>query len=143
MNNCEKCSNQSIFSIKENKSNFILKNPQSKNICEIKVDGCLIKDNSLIKCDYIFEIYENSNIAKLIYVELKGVNLNHAKDQIISTDNLLKNRYSSQRAMSKKAFIVTTRCPVSSSDLRIIKTVLKKRYGIVLESKNTPCEYTT
>lgn len=71
----------------ENGKRFELDNRTNADICKVRVDGCLITDNDVRKCDFFFEV---GGITKSYFlVELKGVDLNSAVKQIESTYDLL------------------------------------------------------
>lgn len=142
MSNCKNCSKKAIFSIAESKSSFVLKNTNHKYVCEVKVDGCLITTKQR-KCDFLFEVYTDKPdiIEELIYVELKGSNLEHGAKQILETDMALHAIYSQKKISSKKAFIITSRSPLSSKELRVLKTDFWKKYKIVLDIKNRSYEH--
>ena len=40
----------------ENGKRFSFDNRSNADICRVKIDGCLITDNSLRKCDFFFEV---------------------------------------------------------------------------------------
>jgi hypothetical protein len=66
----------------ENGKKFRFNNPSHKTICRVHVDNCLIKDQTIRKCDFLFNIVEDS---KYYLVELKGTSIDIALKQIVST----------------------------------------------------------
>lgn len=133
------CSCKSIFSVSENKSTFKIENKISKYICEIKVDNGLITSGA--RCDYLYEIYgscENKNsvaISELIYVELKGCDLRKAISQIESTFAATKSNYKNTKSINKRAFAITSRSPITSSELKKVKIDMVRKNGIIFEQK--------
>lgn len=49
------CFSRSTSAI-ENGKKFIFNNPNKKAVCRVRVDDCLIKDKTIKKCDFLFEI---------------------------------------------------------------------------------------
>lgn len=109
--NTEECFSFS-HSAKENKSSFSF-NKNRKDICRIKLDGCVVVDSTTQRCDYILV----DCVAKELYlVELKGKNIAKACEQLTSTfqqlPQALKNNYQIH------AYIVATRVPKINSSVR-------------------------
>lgn len=77
--NCTACARNPINNAQENKSKYSLLNPQRREVCKIQLDGCVLNDSSLLKCDYLFLSCETS---AAFFVELKGSDILHAIDQI-------------------------------------------------------------
>lgn len=70
---------------KENKTTYKLINLSKKEVCKIRVDDCLIKDNQK-KCDYLI-LSCTDQVA--ILVELKGGNIEDAFPQLDGAINFL------------------------------------------------------
>lgn len=64
---------------------YRLENESNKELVVYSIDGSLINDNDVKKCD--FGIFTEDN--ELFLIELKGKNLVHAIDQLASTINIL------------------------------------------------------
>ncbi len=78
----------------ENNKYFELKTPKIWKCTKIKIDGDLISDQSVEKCDYAFTVHdEHDNKNAILYVELKGHDLEKAIAQLESTINLLKDHF--------------------------------------------------
>ena len=120
---CSECKNSKNITIKENKRVFTIKNSTTKNINIVKVDDCLIKNGQ--KCDYLFEI-ECEDLKEILYVELKGKDLNHALEQILTTIEFCKNNYS-HHYYTRKAFVVLSRYPKEDSSIQKRKRALKRQ----------------
>src|SRR6185369_7185370 len=80
-------------SLSEHGCKLLIETRDNSEICTIKVDGCIISDSPIPKCD--FAISPCNNAASTFYfVELKGSDYSHAYEQIISTINYFRNRIS-------------------------------------------------
>jgi len=75
-------SKNKIIAVSENTRRFEIRNDKSKFVNKVRVDGCLIDDNREC-CDYLFEI--DKSISLVIYVELKGSDIQKAYNQLIAT----------------------------------------------------------
>ena len=126
---CNECKEDKIIPAKENKREFIIKNNSKKNINKVKVDDCLIKSGQ--KCDYLFEI-ECESLKEIFYVELKGKDLNHALEQILTTIKFCETNYS-HHSYKRKAFVVLSRYPKEDSSIQKRKKEFK-RQNITLKS---------
>lgn len=86
-----------VLKCEENKKVYRL-TTENCRIAKYHVDGGLINDTTQ-KCDYMLICYGNEN--KIIFVELKGNDTNHACDQLSATINLLAKRFT---AIDNKRF---------------------------------------
>ena len=135
--NAECFSNASSAS--ENGKKFILKNVSGKSICRVRVDDCLITDQKSKKCDFLFNIKENS---RYFLVELKGVDLDTAVKQIESTFDHV-NQKIKQPPVNYIGIIVSSAVPRASTlkfqnlqdKLYRAKKLLVKRKSLVYEEK--------
>ncbi len=75
--NCTECNQNAIINAAENKSKYSLVNPQRREVCKIRVDGCVFLQVEGIKCDYLFLSCDTSTV---FFIELKGSDLSHAID---------------------------------------------------------------
>jgi hypothetical protein len=73
----------------ENGKKFRFNNPSNKTICRVHVDNCLIKDQTIRKCDFLFNIVEDS---KYYLIELKGTSIDIALKQIVSTFEVVNGK---------------------------------------------------
>lgn len=98
----------------ENGKKFLLENPGQKLVCRVKVDNCLVEDNTISKCDYFFTVCnkksQKTEIEKYFFVELKGGDVGHAVKQIDATFKLL-NKSLKAPAQNCKGVIIATRVP--------------------------------
>jgi PCRF domain len=116
----------------ENGRVFTLDLPKGEKCCKIHVDGCLITDNNQQRCDYWFHHYDkNDNV----FVELKGMDIEHAVEQIIATIGWLETRMDLPKEKRNGA-IVLSKNPLTSTKTQVLKTDFRKKYGNRLEIKN-------
>lgn len=127
--NCRTASSQKLFTFEEKNSKLTLENIDQVNSTKIIVDGCEINDES-IRCDYML-------LAKGLefYIELKGQDLTHAVNQIKAT---IKRLSSDIKKKNKKAYIICTRSPLSSTKIQTIKFDLLKNFNSELQIKSSP-----
>lgn len=111
---------------KNNRSKFRLENPKKAKFRVVKIDGCVIKEG--IRCDYLVIL---SNKYEL-YIELKGSNVKHAIEQITTTIQ----KITADKSSLKSGFIASTRCPITSPEIQILKKKLRKKYNAKLIIKN-------
>lgn len=111
--------------VEENGRKAVFLNPGNAAIKKVRVDGCLIVDETL-KADYIVS---KPNVVDVI-VELKGKDIDHAKDQIVATLAFWKAHppFSAKIA----GLIICSRSPMSSSDLQVMKKKVKDQHGLLL-----------
>ncbi|MCB9233487.1 MAG: hypothetical protein H6581_17655 [Bacteroidia bacterium] len=96
---------------------------------EVIVDGCAINQGP--KCDYL--LIQSSGFEH--FVELKGVDIPHAFKQIEAT--ILKLS-SNPKGIEKHAYIISTSCPLTTSQIQIQKSKFKKNFNSSLLVKNSP-----
>lgn len=114
-----------IISLKEKKSQFILKNPHKEKIGEIRYDECPAYGHYGEKrCDYILT---HSEIT--IFIELKGKNFEKAISQLQKSINNTKNNCYGK----KYAFIVASKFPSATSSSANYKKIFRKQYNTMLE----------
>jgi hypothetical protein len=115
----------------EHKRKFVIESSKNDPCCRIRVDGCLIKDMKMEKCDFWFHhCSESSNV----FVELKGQNIKKAYAQILSTLKWVKPKIDLLKDTCHAA-IVVSKSPLSSPEIQNLKIDFKKKYGNRLEIK--------
>ena len=122
-----KCDPQ--ITLKENRSKLTFLNPNRDEITVIKVDGCAIKDNNTLKCDYAIVPCDEIEM----YVELKGCDIPHAIKQLESTIKLLSEN---PKKIKKHCFIVSTRFPKYTTSIQILKDKFRKNFNSTFQVKN-------
>lgn len=118
-----------LLVVEEAGKKFTVKNEAQKKINKVKVDGCLITEGK--KCDYLFEVNnEKPEIVHVLYVELKGKNIEHAYEQLLSTMQFCKIRHAKAK---KECHIVASRIPKATTETQRLQKILKKDYGANLK----------
>ena len=109
------------------KRTYRLHNESEKDIVVYKIDGGIIDNDEVQKCDY--GIYTEDNW--LFLIELKGSDLNHALDQINSTiDVLFKKPSVKVKKLNARIVLSKVRVPdVTASKENKLKQRLHKSYG--------------
>jgi len=133
--NFEKCSEKSknkIIAVSENTRNFEIRNDKSRLVYTVEVDGCLINDGK--RCDYLFEIDK-----LVIYVELKGSDIQKAYNQLIATIGYCKHRHDK---IVKECYIVASRVPRAGTDIQTLKKKMASTHKIQLFVKTQKAERT-
>ena len=129
---CTQMTSHKIIKVKENHSSFKLHNKPKLTIQKIKVDGCLVEDETQKRCDYLFVIpsYAQKN-KRAIYVELKGNGITDAIHQLEATLQFTRSQYQSA---DKVCFIVATQAPRYTSHMHRYRQRFKNQYGADLEN---------
>ncbi len=71
------------------------------------------------------------------YIELKGKQVEHACEQLrVTIEQLTKNKND-----KKYSFIVSTACPLTTTEVQIYKAFFKKKYNCVLQVKSNVCQH--
>ncbi len=131
--NCSEITKKKIISVEENARKLALINENERFVRKIKVDNCLIKGEQE-RCDYLFEIEENCTL--VIYVELKGKNIEKAYSQLMATIQLLLNKHQNCK---KYCCIISSRTPPQiRTTLQAMRVQMLKKYGAKLLTKNSP-----
>jgi hypothetical protein len=131
---CAEISNNKIITAKENGMQLVIKNPTQKQITKIRVDDCVITDESK-RCDYMFEITDTSlskNIYRVIYLELKGRHIQEAYVQLATT---IDRFIAEHRTCKKECHIVSSKVPMTASDVQQLKIkMLKNKQATLIVS---------
>lgn len=132
--NCEKVLTKSKIPLKEKKrkSQMVFVNDSLKKIRKIKIDGCRITEG--LRCDYL--IIDDTGFEH--YVELKGSKIEYAIKQITKTIDTVSSVPKNEK---KEAFIVSSRCPLASTEIQKHQKNLIKNYNTFLTVKNGVCEH--
>ena len=118
--NCITQSTNRIVTAEENKRKLTINNPSTKVIRKIKVDGCLPIVSGK-RCDYLFEI--NEPISHVIYLELKGCDIEKAFEQLIATIEIFKSEHHN---LKKECHIVASRVPKAGTKIQQLKVKILK-----------------
>lgn len=118
-----------VVKLKEPREKRIYKlhNDTEKEIVVYKIDGGLINDTSVLKCDN--GIYTEDDW--LFLIELKGKDLEHALEQINSTiDILLKQKNIKPKKLNVRIVVSKVNIPkILESKEKKLKQLLYKSYG--------------
>ncbi len=117
---------------RNNRSKFRLQNPKRASIKVVQIDDCVIQEG--IRCDYLLILPNEQEL----YIELKGSDVKHAVEQISRTIDLLA---CNSQSLPKLCFIVSTRCPINSTEVQNIKKKFRQKYNAKLVIKNGEINY--
>lgn len=102
------------------------KSDSKEKFCRIIVDDCLIKSQTVEKCDFAFHRCKNDD---KYFVELKGVKIKKAFNQIVKT---ITTHIPSPKEKNY-GFIIASRVPRSGTDINILKQEFRKKHGVALK----------
>lgn len=119
---CANNSNNPLITAQAHGRQLVIHNPAGKQISKVEVDGCVVTDNSL-RCDYLFEV--DAPMAKVIYLELKGKDVDRAYAQLCATMDRFAARH---RGISKDCHIVASRVPKAGPKVQVMKVKMLKNY---------------
>jgi hypothetical protein len=131
---CENFKTDPKIVLQENKSKITFLNADRNKIQIIRIDGCVIKDNKTLRCDYGVVPCDEVEI----YIELKGSDIKHAVRQIESTISLLS---SNPQKIRKLCFIVSTRVPRQTTSIQQLKIHFKNKFNASFQIKNIQDNY--
>ncbi|MEB3126055.1 MAG: hypothetical protein VKL00_10605 [Synechococcales bacterium] len=131
---CEEYKSDARLVLQENKSKITFLNPNQDQVLIIRVDGCVIKDNKILRCDYAIVPCDEIEI----YVELKGSDISHAVEQIESTIKFLSDN---PQKIKKLCFVVSTRVPKQSTSVQQLQSQFKKKFNASFRIKNIQDSY--
>lgn len=80
-------STDSNLKFEENKKMIVFQNPNRRETISYWVDGGMIDDTTIVKCDGLFIVL---GLNKAVFIELKGVDVKHAIEQIGNTVKMYK-----------------------------------------------------
>lgn len=127
-NNCTTVKKISIITCTENGKTFRLLNPNRISIDYIKVDDCIYpKGINDWRCDYALNF---KNVT--IFVELKGGDIVHAIEQILTTKKDAKFTINKEQF----AIVVSSKFPQEDSSIQRLKATLKEKEKMTLFHKN-------
>lgn len=128
--NCEKIKKDKKIVLSENKSELVFQNPERLELCILQVDGCAIQEG--LRCDYALSV---ESLEEEFYIELKGSDIQHAFKQIEST---IQSISSDSQKKAKVCFVISTRCPISSPEIQVVRKRMRKKFNAELIVKKTP-----
>lgn len=121
-----------IIPLEEKGKTMIFKNKNRKTVQKIQVDNCAIKDG--IKCDWL--VINDKNIEH--FVELKGVDVKHACEQLIRSINELSGNPNNG---AKYSFVISSRVsPSIRTTIQNFQRHFKDKFSCKLIVKNNQHE---
>ncbi|MDR0707596.1 MAG: hypothetical protein LBF60_06950 [Treponema sp.] len=113
---------------KEKRTEITFYNGSKETVAKISIDGCVITDNTVKKCDYLLLCVK---IKKAVFVEMKGNKVETAIKQLSATlDNEMVKTPLAQ--YEKKAYAVVTGNPVFSRFQNAQDRFFRKHKGCTL-----------
>lgn len=109
-----------VVTAEENKRKLVINNPGGKTVLKVLIDNCVVKDNSP-RCDYMFEI--GSPIERIIYLELKGCDVDRAFEQLCATVDRFAGNH---KMFRRECHIVASRVPKAGPKVQALKVKLLK-----------------
>jgi hypothetical protein len=132
---------QSVIVCTENRSTYKYNNKSHHNVAKIKIDGGLLSDLTIKKCDWLLVNWDNGIS---YFIELKGCDFSKAITQIKSTLDVLLSSLCKLKVIIINVRIVTTKTyPKIKQNSDYVK--LKKqveRTGGTFKNQNTLLEDT-
>jgi hypothetical protein len=113
----------------EKRTKITFRNSTGETVKKIRIDGCVITDNNLKKCDYLLVCVE---VKKAVFVELKGNKVMTAIEQLSAT---LDNKFvkTSLEKYEKRAYAVVTKIPIPSTEIQNKQNNFRKYKQCTLE----------
>ena len=128
----EECTDTKIvFQDGASKSKMCFSNPSRKSVQKIRVDNCLIKEGK--RCDFL--LIDDNNVE--YFIELKGKQVEYACTQLMETIKKITRDMS----VLKHAFVISSACPLTTTEVQVYKSMFKRIYNSQLHVKNVYCEY--
>jgi len=132
ISNCEEINSDPKIVINDpdgGKTELRLRNFKGIKVRIIKIDNCVIED--ITRCDYVVEI-PIDNIKVVLFVELKGKNVEHGIEQLEKTINHIcfKDRYNS--VLNKRAYLMITQLKIPKSKVENFKEKFRNKHNCLL-----------
>lgn len=132
-NTCVKVTSVSKIKVEENKRCVIINNPNNEKFTVTEIDGCLILNS--IACDWLIS---NKSIGDVL-IELKGCDVDHAVEQIMSTAEYIDSNKIS--AGKKAGLIICSKYPRIDTKVQRYKAAFAKKYRAPLHIVNNGGEF--
>jgi hypothetical protein len=111
---CEYEGKKTHIVCEEKRTKITFHNTTGETVAKIRIDGCVIKDNTVKKCDYLLLCVE---IKRAVFVELKGNKVETAIEQLLVTlDNETVKK--PLEHYEKRAYAVVTVFPKSNTGIQ-------------------------
>jgi len=130
---CESLVTDPKIVLKEMRSRITFRNPHRNVVRHVVIDGCVI--NKGPRCDYL--LINSSSVEH--FVELKGSDVRHA---IVQLKRSIEQVSTDVRGGEKKAFVVSTRCPLASPEVQKHQLDFRKKYkaALTISSSGYECK---
>ena len=142
-----KCYCASRFKVHERKSSFVMVSRDVTAINKFKIDGHFDTDTTHDKCDYLFHHHPSGTKKDTcIFVELKGVDIEHAVKQIGDTINRFSRDgyFHNKPNLNIIGAIISTGYPANDATYRRRVMEITKRfsqYRLRIENKKYEMRY--
>lgn len=127
---CERHTRSPRIVLEERRSKICFLNPLRNAVRCVKIDDCVLTEGP--RCDHLIlggdaVILGDGPVEQ--YVELKGADVRRALIQITTTIGKISE---APRTSRKKAYVVSTRCPLSSPEIQAQQKHFLKSHNAVL-----------
>jgi len=130
LNDCKETGTGESFSKTEKRKTFVLQS-NKKFACEVvDIDDCVLKEEEIRKCDWLFLVPNKDGITnkpKAYYVELKGINIDEACEQLYNAIDRTKNQIPN---FEIEARVISPKGPqpeiTNSTYYRKVRRIIKK-----------------
>ena len=129
---CEKRVRHRSIVLREKRRRITFHNPSQSLVRRITVDGCVITTGP--RCDYL--LIATGGVEH--YVELKGCDVRHAVKQLKATMLAVSQN---PRGACKHAYIISSRCPLMSTEIQKLKLDFRKQFKSTLLVRNSHYEH--
>lgn len=122
---------RALVKCEERRKKYILENTKKEHIIVYQMDGGVIVNDKTVpagtsKCDYLFVAGESTR--KAVLIELKGLDIRHAIEQIKNTCDLYSDSFKS--CTNVYARIITTAVPKmqATPEYRNLNSIIQRKY---------------
>ena len=122
---CELVTRAPRIPLREKRSCMTFRNAGRSRVRRIRIDGCVLKDEPA--CDYLLI----NSCDEERYIELKGSDVRRAFEQIENTIIRV-----GVNTLERKLYIISTRCPLASTEIQQKQKYFRSRYQARLTVKN-------
>jgi hypothetical protein len=140
---------KAIFYRKEMGKTFLLKSDNDFSCKIIAIDDCVFQNSVLRRCDFLFlasKIVKNINHQdrlKAFYIELKGINIHYACEQLYNAIKHTKHEISNYSIEAKVISIKGFQPNISNNEhFRKVKKLIKKEIAFHKVHKGNNFTYT-
>ena len=125
---CETLVSHRSIVLREKRSCITFHNLRCAPVRRIVIDNCVITQGP--RCDYL--LINNSSVE--YFVELKGSDVRHA---LVQLEKSIKQVSADVRTGEKKAFVISTRCPLASTEVQTQQLHFRKKYKATLTIRSS------